>query len=55
MKLEKCEIITWEYYSTFCIRFEAPDEVREKLLDAMKNRRKIRMDLSIENESPPSI
>ena len=55
MKLENCEIITWEYDSRFCIRFEAPDEVREKLLDAMKNRRKIRMDLSIENGSPPSI
>ena len=55
MKLENCEIITWEYYSTFCIRFNAPDEIREKLLDAMKNRKKIKMELSIENGSPPSI
>ena len=55
MKLLDSEISYMRDSKVFFIRFQAPDEVREKLLDAMKNRRMIRMDLSIENGSPPSI
>ena len=55
MKLLDSEISYMRDCKVFFIRFQAPEEARVRLLDAMKNRNKIRMDLSIENESPPSI